>query len=92
MGSVRVVNVQLWGQLYRVFFFFFFFFDDPPLYVVFESQDELRMLCVPVYRSRWSLGLVLGLTGPETQFHWCSWVCKGLLWEADTRISLCSLR
>lgn len=50
--------------------------------MVFESWDQLRMSCVPVYRSRWSLGLVVGLAGPENQFHGCPWVCKGLLCEA----------
>lgn len=50
--------------------------------MVFESWDELRMSCVPVYRFRWSLGLVFGLAGPENQFHGCPWVCKGLLCEA----------
>ena len=52
--------------------------------MVFESWDELRMLRVAVYRSRWSLGLVLGLAGPETQFHGCPRLCRGLSSEAGS--------
>lgn len=51
-----------------VWSFVHFSFDDPRLYMVFEGWDELEMMCILIYISRWLLGLVLDLVGSELSF------------------------
>lgn len=60
-----------------VWSFVHFSFDDPCLYMVFEGWDELEMMCILVYISRWLLGLVLDSVGSELSFM----SAQGLLCE-----------
>lgn len=73
-----------------VWSFVHFSFDDPHLYMVFEGWDELEMMCILVYISRWLLGLVLDSVGSEFSFmsaHGCTrGYCVRMV---ATRTSLC---